>query len=163
MILSRHLWCVKARVCEDTDWRWWLPSMYINTDCNNSQRLVLVVWRIWCWVDEFSQGESLSCQDCVDVTQLSKIRHLLRCFCDVQPPELILLVACTMALIATFIFLCGVRNEEEECEPPGGPRLHPDCARAGPGRSVRNRAEWTRQSAHCCAAKPVGQSRADNH
>lgn len=55
-------------------------------------------------------------------------------------------------------FLCAVRKEEEEYGPPGWPRLHPHCARSGPGRSFAGRAEWKHQSAHCRAAKPVGQS-----
>lgn len=67
-----------------------------------------------------------------------------------------------MALIATFIFLYGVRNEEEECEPLGGPRLYPVGASSGPRRIVGDRVEWNHQSANCCAAKPVGQSWADN-
>lgn len=98
--------------------------------------------------------------DCVHVTQLSKIRDLLKCFCDVELSNLFPIVACTMTLIATFI--CGVRTEEEECGPPGGPRLHPDCTCAGHGRRVRDRVEWKRQSTDCRAAEPVGQSWTDN-
>lgn len=67
---------------------------------------------------------------------------------------------CLLAITAAFLFFCGVRAEEEERGPAGGPRLHPDRSSPGPRRAVGDGADRKHQSADRCAGEPVGQPRA---